>query len=75
MCGFKVPAALKAIKDKWDFYKEKQARVKANDGIDPDAPEEVAEPTANGIKEERKEAVFELDDTLAFPGNCMHSLR
>jgi hypothetical protein len=60
---------LKAIKEKWDFYLEKQARVKANNGVDPDAPEEPVEHLANGVKDTKvQETVFELDDTLAFPG-------
>lgn len=42
--------------------------MKANDGIDPDAPEEPAEPLANGVEKKIEEAKFELNDTLAFPG-------
>eukprot|EP00884_Botryococcus_braunii_P001958 jgi/Botrbrau1/11763/Bobra.0195s0088.1 len=62
-----IPAALHAIKEKWDFYLEKQARVKANNGVDPDAPEEPTEPLANGVEKKVEETSFELNDTLAFP--------
>lgn len=67
-----ISETLAAISSAKERFLAKRARVKENDGVDPDAEEAEPEPVANGAKANGavKEATFQLLNAEDFPGRA-----